>query len=99
MGHRLTRTRPPRPRSQIHTAYQVGSALGLAAITAVATSRGADQLGHAAALTEGYSAAFIRAAGIAVVGAVLAAALLRIPKPVTAAADAGASDEGLTLAA
>jgi EmrB/QacA subfamily drug resistance transporter len=64
----------------VNTAYQIGSALGLAAMTAVATSQGADQLGNVAALTDGYSAAFLGGAAIAVVGAVLAAALLRVPK-------------------
>ena len=64
----------------VNTSYQVGSALGLAAMTAVATSQGAGRLGDAAALTDGYSAAFLGAAGIAVVGALLAAALLRTPK-------------------
>ena len=34
-------------------------------MTALATSQGADQLGNAAALTDGYSAAFLGAAGIA----------------------------------
>ena len=71
----------------VSTSYQVGSALGLAAITAVATSQGADRLGDAAALTDGYSAAFIGAATIALVGALLAAVLLRTPKP-AAASDA-----------
>jgi predicted MFS family arabinose efflux permease len=61
----------------VNTSYQVGSALGLAAMTAVAASQGADQLGSVGALTDGYSAAFIGAAGIAVIGAVLAAILLR----------------------
>ena len=64
----------------VNTAYQIGSALGLAAMTAVATSQGADQLGNAGALTDGFSAAFIGAAGIAVVGALLAAVTLRKPK-------------------
>ena len=49
----------------VNTTYQVGSALGLAVMTAVATSQGADQLGDVAALTDGYSAAFLGAAGIA----------------------------------
>jgi EmrB/QacA subfamily drug resistance transporter len=70
----------------VNTSYQVGSALGLAVMTAVATAQGADQLGNPAALTEGYSAAFLGAAGIAVVGALLAAALLRMPKPTAATA-------------
>ncbi len=64
----------------VNTSYQVGSALGLAAMTALATSQGADQLGNAQALTDGFSAAFTGAAVIAVVGALLAAALLR-PAP------------------
>jgi EmrB/QacA subfamily drug resistance transporter len=63
------------------TSYQVGSALGLAAMTALATSQGGGQLGNPEALTDGYSAAFLGAAGIALVGALLAAALLRAPKP------------------
>jgi len=70
----------------VNTSYQVGSALGLASMTAVAASQGADRLGDIGALTDGYSAAFIGAAGIAVVGALLAALLLRVP---AAAADAG----------
>ena len=64
----------------VNTSYQVGSALGLAVMTAVATSQGADRLGDAAALTDGYSAAFLGAAGIAVAGALISAALLRTPK-------------------
>jgi EmrB/QacA subfamily drug resistance transporter len=61
----------------VNTSYQVGSALGLAAMTVLATSQGADQLGNPQALTDGYSAAFLGAAGIALIGALLAAALLR----------------------
>jgi EmrB/QacA subfamily drug resistance transporter len=84
----------------VNTSYQVGSALGLAAMTAVATSHGADQLGTASALTDGYSAAFLGAAGIAAVGALLAAVLLRIGKPeVAAAGDPSAQDGRETIAA
>jgi EmrB/QacA subfamily drug resistance transporter len=61
----------------VNTSYQVGSALGLAAITALATIQGADALGDTTRLTEGYSAAFIGAAVIALAGAVLAAGTLR----------------------
>jgi EmrB/QacA subfamily drug resistance transporter len=64
----------------VNTSYQVGSALGLAVMTVIATGQGADQLGNATALTEGYSAAFLGAAGIAVAGALAAAALLRTHK-------------------
>ncbi|HEV2815274.1 MAG TPA: MFS transporter [Solirubrobacteraceae bacterium] len=68
----------------VNTSYQVGSALGLAVMTAVATSQGADKLGDVASLTDGYSAAFLGAAGVAVVGALLAAVLLRVPTAVAA---------------
>src|ERR671918_449100 len=71
----------------VNTSYQVGSALGLAAMTALATSQGADQIGDVTSLTDGYSAAFLGAAGIAVAGAALAAALLRTPKAATAEAE------------
>jgi EmrB/QacA subfamily drug resistance transporter len=60
----------------VNTSYQVGSALGLAAMTALATTFGADQLGNLNALTDGLSTAFIGAASIAVAGAVLAAVTL-----------------------
>jgi EmrB/QacA subfamily drug resistance transporter len=63
----------------VNTSYQVGSALGLAAMTALAASQGADRLGNLGALTDGYSAAFLGAAGIAVAGALLAATTLRRP--------------------
>jgi MFS family permease len=81
----------------VNTSYQVGSALGLAVMTALATSHGADQLGNPAALTDGYSAAFLGAAGIAVLGALLTAALLRIPKA-PALPDASADDRDLVAA-
>ena len=64
----------------VNTSYQVGSALGLAAMTALASAQGADRLGDVTSLTDGYSAAFLGAAGIAVAGAALAAALLRTPR-------------------
>ena len=67
----------------VNTNYQVGSALGLAAMTAVAAAFGADQAGDAVALTDGFSAALLGAAGIAAVGAVVAWAWLRTP-PATA---------------
>lgn len=60
----------------VNTTYQVGSALGLAAMTAVATSAGANEVGDPVALTEGYSAAFAGAAAIAVVAAVVSAVLV-----------------------
>jgi MFS family permease len=78
----------------VNTSYQVGSALGLAAMTAVAASQGADRLGDLQSLTDGYSAAFVGAAGIALAGALLAVVLLRVP-----AAASAASDEAEPLAA
>ena len=63
----------------VNTSYQVGSALGLAVMTALASSHGADQLDNIGALTDGYSAAFLGAAGIAVIGAIASLALVRLP--------------------
>ncbi len=60
----------------VNTTYQVGSALGLAVMTALAAARGADRLGDPVALTTGYAAAFTGAAVVAAVGAVVAAATL-----------------------
>jgi EmrB/QacA subfamily drug resistance transporter len=77
----------------VNTSYQVGSALGLAAMTALAASQGADRLGDVAALTDGYAAAFIGAAAIAAAGALLAAVLLRVPR--TAASSSGTSTDDL----
>ncbi|QXV55864.1 MFS transporter [Amycolatopsis sp. TNS106] len=65
----------------VNTSYQIGSALGLAAMTAVGVSFGAGRIGDPVALTGGYSAAFLGAAGIAVAGGFLAMATLRTPKP------------------
>ncbi|WP_392545273.1 MFS transporter [Oryzobacter telluris] len=75
----------------VNTSYQVGSALGLAAMTVVATAFGADQLTDAVALTNGFSAGLLGAAGIAVAGAAVAAAWLHSPRPDAPAANI---DEG-----
>ncbi|HWM72514.1 MAG TPA: MFS transporter [Nocardioides sp.] len=73
----------------VNTSYQVGSALGLAVMTAIAASQGADQLGDQEALTDGFSAAFIGAGLVAIVGALAAAAFLRRPvQPAEATAEA-----------
>ncbi|TQK68678.1 MULTISPECIES: MFS transporter [unclassified Nocardioides] len=61
----------------VNTSYQIGSALGLAVMAAIAAAAGADRLGDVAALTEGYSAAFVGAAVVAAVGALASAVLLR----------------------
>lgn len=55
----------------VNTTYNVGSALGLAALTALATTQGAGELGNLPALTDGFSAAFLAAAAIAAAGAVI----------------------------
>lgn len=68
----------------VNTSYRVGSALGLAAMTAVAAAYGATKLGHPVALTHGFSAAFLGAAGIAAAGGIVALITLRQPR--TAAA-------------
>jgi EmrB/QacA subfamily drug resistance transporter len=70
----------------VNTSYQVGSALGLAAMTAVAAAHGARELGDRVALTNGFSAAFLGAAALAVVGAL--AALLTLRTAPAAAGDA-----------
>ncbi|GAA4986438.1 MFS transporter [Actinopolymorpha pittospori] len=67
----------------VNTSYQVGSALGLAAMTAVAASSGAGQLDDPTQLTNGFSAAFLGAAGIALAGGLIAAATLRGSRPGT----------------
>ncbi|KOV39003.1 transporter [Streptomyces sp. XY431] len=61
----------------VNTSYQVGSALGLAAMTAVAAANGAQETGNPVALTEGFSAAFLGAAAIALVGAIASAVTIR----------------------
>ncbi|WP_409181669.1 MFS transporter [Amycolatopsis sp. VS8301801F10] len=61
----------------VNTGYQVGSALGLAVMTALAAASGAGALGDPAALTNGYSVAFVGSAVIALAGAGLAAVTFR----------------------
>lgn len=68
----------------VNTNYQIGSALGLAAMTAVASAAGADQVGDLTALTDGFSAGLLGAAGIAAVGAVVAGLWLRTPHAASA---------------
>ena len=64
----------------VNTNYQIGSALGLAAMTAVAAAFGTDgSATDLSGLTDGYSAALIGAAAIAAVGALVSAAWLRTP--------------------
>jgi EmrB/QacA subfamily drug resistance transporter len=76
----------------VNTTYQVGSALGLAAMTAIATSQGAAELGNLPRLTDGFQAAFIGAGAVAALGAVLTLVLMRRPKPASAAQTPSAAD-------
>lgn len=76
----------------VNTSYQIGSAIGLAALIAVAAAF-TGPAGDAVALTNGYSAAFIGAAIIALIGAAVAAIALRptavvVQEPVMAEAAA-----------
>lgn len=64
----------------VSTSYQVGSALGLALMTAVASGFGADRVGDAVSQTQGFSAGLLGAAAIAAVGGLLAQAWLRTPQ-------------------
>jgi EmrB/QacA subfamily drug resistance transporter len=70
----------------VNTSYQIGSALGLAAMTAVAAAFGTDTLADKVSLTDGFSAALLGAAAIAAAGAVLAAALMKSPAGATESA-------------
>ena len=77
----------------VNTTYQVGSALGLAAITALSLANGADRLGDPVALTDGFQAGFLGAAGIALVGAVVAVVFVRTPPAAPEPAEAVAPPE------
>ena len=71
----------------VNTSYQIGSALGLAAMTAVAAAYGADQIGDPKALTTGFSAGLWGAAAIAGAGALIAALTLRSAAPAASSAE------------
>jgi EmrB/QacA subfamily drug resistance transporter len=65
----------------INTSQQIGGALGIAALSAVATSTTTDQLAagsaRALALTDGFQAAFIGGTAVAVVGVLVALFVVR----------------------
>ncbi|MET8158304.1 MFS transporter [Sphaerisporangium sp. NPDC005289] len=65
----------------VNTTYNVGSALGLAVMTAIATAQGATELGNVVELTDGFHAAFIGAGVVALLGAILSLVLMRKPTP------------------
>jgi MFS family permease len=66
----------------VNTSQQMGGALGLATLAAVAAVYTANLASPktAAALNAGYHAAFLMGAGCVILGAFLAATLLRLPK-------------------
>jgi EmrB/QacA subfamily drug resistance transporter len=62
----------------INTSQQVGGALGLAILAAVANGRSGDVTGPPAVrLVEGFQSAFLVGAGLAIVGAILSVVLIR----------------------
>jgi EmrB/QacA subfamily drug resistance transporter len=74
----------------INTTQQIGGALGLAVLTAVATGRTesvADEVAPAVALNEGFQAALLVAAAIVVAAVVLTAVFARGSRPAPAAED------------
>ncbi|MDP8953183.1 MAG: MFS transporter [Actinomycetota bacterium] len=78
----------------VNTSQQMGGALGLAVLAAVAAAYTGSMAGSqptVAALNAGYHAAFLVSAGCLALGALLAATLLRPPKD----ADAERSNEGV----
>jgi len=81
----------------VNSTYQVGSALGLATMTAVAATAGASDIGDVVALTDGFSAAFLGAAGISVLGAVVGARFLRTPRTPQPALNAALDADELVL--
>ena len=62
----------------VNTSYQIGSALGLAAMTAVAAA--VSDGSSIASLNDGYQAAFVGAAAIAAVAAIFATVLIQRPR-------------------
>ncbi|MEU5645444.1 MFS transporter [Streptomyces milbemycinicus] len=86
----------------VNTTQQIGGALGVAILAALAASRADTLVGQgkspAEAATGGYHVAFLVAAALEVAGMLLAAAVLRAPKTATAPADAtGQGAENIAL--
>ncbi|NUO60862.1 MAG: MFS transporter [Hamadaea sp.] len=77
----------------VNTTYQVGSALGLAAMTAVAVANGAGQTTDPVELTSGYTTAFTVTAAVALAGALLAALTLRGRKVQSGSTEARPAEE------
>ena len=69
----------------INTSYQIGSALGLAAMVAVSSARTASAANGAAhALNDGFQAAFMGSAVVALGAALVTALAIRAPRHVPA---------------
>jgi EmrB/QacA subfamily drug resistance transporter len=87
----------------INTSQQIGGALGVAALSAIATSRTEDALTHgtaqADALVTGFRAAFVGGVIVAVVGLVAAFVLVRRDELAQAAGEVGELEPALDLAA
>jgi sugar phosphate permease len=64
-----------------NTSQQIGGALGIAALSAIATTTTGDEIAsgtvQSVALTDGFQAAFAAAAGVAIVGILVALFLVR----------------------
>ena len=86
----------------INTSQQIGGALGIAALSTIATSRTGDALASGAmppqALVDGFSAAFVAGAVIAAVGLLAALTLIRRDE-LEAAVPVALDDEPLLEAA
>ena len=90
----------------INTSQQVGGALGIAALSAIATSTTAGQLAagteRAVALTDGFRAAFMGGTGVAIAGILVALFVVRgrdLAEPGPAGADVGTELEAALEAA
>jgi sugar phosphate permease len=69
----------------LNTSQQIGGALGIAALTAIATRQTGDSIAsgssQAVALTDGFQSAFYAAAGVALVGILVALVRRRAGRP------------------
>jgi EmrB/QacA subfamily drug resistance transporter len=87
----------------INTSQQIGGALGIAALSTIATSRTSDAIASGTAqshaLVEGFSAAFLAGMGIAAAGIVAAFVLIRRDELETGAEQAPEAQPALELAA
>ncbi len=79
----------------VSTSYQIGSALGLAVLTAIASGiSGTDA--SSVELTAGYSAAFIGAGVLALLGAIVTAIAMTKPRASVSATDSSTSREAMS---